>query len=57
MLIFEIRSPLNKPLVATFDETHALTPRKPVVAQDMSIAKSALKFKFLWIHSFVFVLE
>ena len=57
MLIFEIRSPLNKPLVATFDETHALTPRKPVVAQDMSIAKSALKFKFLWIHSSVFVLE
>ena len=41
MLIFEIRSPLKEPLVATFDETHALTFRKSVVVQDMSIAKSA----------------
>ena len=40
-LIFVIRLPLKEPLVATFDETNALRSRKPVVVQDMSIAKTA----------------
>ena len=57
MLIFEIRLPLKEPLVATFDEMRALTSRKYVVVQDMNIPKSTQKYKFLWSHSSVFVLE
>ena len=57
MLIFEIRLPLKEPLVATFDEMRALTSRKYVVVQDMNISKSTQKYKFLWSHSSVFVLE
>ena len=57
MLIFEIRLPLKKPLLATFDETRTLTSRKSVVVQDMSIPKSIQKYKFLWPYSSVFVLE
>ena len=57
MSIFEIRLPEKEPLVATFDETRALTSRKSVVVQDMNIAKSSQKYKLFWPHSFVFVLE
>ena len=48
---------LRDPLVATFNETCALTSRKSEVAQDMSIPKSAQKDKLLRSHSSVFVLE
>ena len=57
MLIFEIRLPPKEPLVATFDETRALTSRKSGVAQDMSISKLTQKYKFLRSHSSVFGLE
>ena len=57
MLIFEIRLPLREPLVTTFDETRALTSRKFVVAQDMSIPKSRQKYNFFWSYPSVFVLE
>ena len=57
MLIFEIRLLLKEPVVATFDETRALTTIKSVFVQDMSISKSTQKYKFVWSHSSVFVLE
>ena len=46
MLIFEIRLPLKEPLVATFDDTRALTSRKSEVVQDMSIPKSKQNINF-----------
>ena len=57
MLIFEIRLPLKKPFLATFDETRAPTYKKSVVVQGMSIPKSIQKYKLLWSYSSVLVLE
>ena len=57
MLIFEVRLHLKKSLVATFYETRALVSRKSVVVQDMNIPKSTQKYKFLWSHYSVLILE
>ena len=57
MLIFDIRLPLKEPLMVTFDETRAPTPKKLEVVQDMKVPKSIQKYKFLWSHSSFFVLE
>ena len=46
MLIFEVRCLLKEPLVATFNETRALTSRKSVVVQDTNILISTQKYKF-----------
>ena len=57
MLISEVRLYLKKTMVATFDETRALTSRKSVIIQDMNIAKSTQKYKFFRSHSSLSVLE
>ena len=46
MLIFEVRLLLKEQLVATFDETRALTSRKSVAVQDFNIPKSHVQFFF-----------
>ena len=39
--------PLKKPLVATFNEMRALTPRKYVVEQRLNVLKSSEKHELL----------
>ena len=57
MLIFEVFLHLKGPLVATFNESRAITPRKYTVEQGINISKVSQKHKLLLLYFSVFTLE